>query len=76
MQKEEDSIMTFEAFIDIYGKLVVNGFEITDDVTKETIGWGIYLLPSIIDHSCQPNAMVSFQGGKTMAVISLTDISM
>ena len=63
-------------FIEIYGKLVVNGFEITDDVTKDTIGWGIYLLPSIIDHSCQPNAMVSFQGGKNITVLSIDDILM
>ena len=55
---------------------MVNGFEITDDITKETIGWGIYLLPSIIDHSCQPNAMVLYQGGKNLTVISLMDISM
>ena len=66
----------FELFLEIYGRLVINGFEITDDVTKDTIGWGIYLLPSIIDHSCQPNAMVSFQGGKNITVISLKEISM
>ena len=75
-EKEEDNNITFATFVEIYGKLVVNGFEITDDITKETIGWGIYLLPSIIDHSCQPNAMVLYQGGKNLTVISLMDISM
>lgn len=74
-EKEEDNNITFATFVEIYGKLVVNGFEITDDITKETIGWGIYLLPSIIDHSCQPNAMVLYQGGKNLSVISLMDIS-
>ena len=71
----EDNTFTFEQFIEIYGKLVINGFEITDDVTKETIGWGVYLLPSVIDHSCEPNAMVSFQGGKNIFVISLQEIA-
>ena len=61
-------------FIEIYGRLVVNGFEITDVVTKDTIGWGIYLFASVIDHSCQPNAMASFQGGKNITVIALEDI--
>merc|ERR1711894_22716 len=40
-----------------------------------TIGWAIYLLPSIIDHSCEPNAMVAFQGGKNITVLSIKDIS-
>ena len=74
--EEGSPVFNFELFLEIYGRLVINGFEITDDVTKDTIGWGIYLLPSIIDHSCQPNAMVSFQGGKNITVISLKEISM
>ena len=50
--EEGSPVFNFELFLEIYGRLVINGFEITDDVTKDTIGWGIYLLPSIIDHSC------------------------
>ena len=30
----------------------------------QSIGTGIYLAPSIIDHSCSPNAVVTFDGFK------------
>ena len=49
-------------FVDNYGKFVINGFEVTCPVTHETLGWAIYLEISVIDHSCQPNAKVSFKG--------------
>jgi len=47
-----------------YGRFVINGFEITCPTTKETLGWAVYLDISIIDHSCNPNAKVTFNGNK------------
>ncbi|KAK4881149.1 hypothetical protein RN001_004468 [Aquatica leii] len=45
----------------IYGRMCVNSYSICDDELK-TLGTGIYLAASIIDHSCQPNAVAIFQG--------------
>ena len=39
---------------------------------QETIGTALYLGPSILDHSCSPNAAVSFDG-VNIVVRSLTD---
>lgn len=60
MKKGLDEFM--ETFIVNYGKFVINGFEITCPLTQETLGWAIYLEISVVDHSCDPNAKVSFQG--------------
>ena len=51
-----------ETFVVNYGKFVINGFEITCPLTLDTIGWGIYLEISVVDHSCDPNAIVAFHG--------------
>ena len=51
-----------DSFVVNYGKFVINGFEITCPLTVETVGWAIYLEASVVDHSCQPNAKVTFQG--------------
>ena len=40
--------------------------------SKETIGTALYLGPSVMDHSCSPNASVSFDG-IDIVVRSLTD---
>ncbi|KAF5279535.1 hypothetical protein FQR65_LT03357 [Abscondita terminalis] len=45
----------------IYGRMCVNSFNICDEELKG-LGTGIYLAASIIDHSCQPNAVATFQG--------------
>ncbi|KAF5299334.1 hypothetical protein FQA39_LY02507 [Lamprigera yunnana] len=45
----------------IYGRMCVNSFTICDEELKG-LGTGIYLGASIIDHSCQPNAVAIFQG--------------
>ena len=44
-------------FQDIYkaknaGRLYINGFEICDD-KMSTYGWGVFLGPSVLDHSCR-----------------------
>ena len=40
--------------------------------SKETIGTALYLGPSVMDHSCSPNAAVSFDG-VDIVVRSLTN---
>jgi len=52
---------SLDMFVEVLGRLYINGFEICDDNMK-TYGWGVYLAPSILDHSCQPNCVVSFSG--------------
>jgi SET and MYND domain-containing protein len=50
-----------DQFMEVLGRLYINGFEICDS-KMETYGWGVYLAPSVLDHSCQPNCVVSFSG--------------
>lgn len=63
---------TFDEFIEIMGRLYINGFEICNE-EMETYGWGVYLGPSIMDHSCQPTAVVSFTGCR-LSVTCLRDV--
>ena len=49
--------------LDIYGKIVINSFEIVlDDYMTEGIAQGLYLEASVFDHSCYPNAVWSYKG--------------
>ncbi|VDN04075.1 unnamed protein product [Thelazia callipaeda] len=48
---------------DIFCKIVVNAFKITDSCLQE-IGTGLYLGLSVLDHSCKPDAFVIFNGTK------------
>lgn len=48
-------------FLGIYGRLCINSFNILDD-DLNSIGTGIYLAASILDHSCKPNAVAVFEG--------------
>lgn len=41
--------------------MCVNSFTISDQ-ELHSIGTGIYLAASIVDHSCKPNAVVTFEG--------------
>lgn len=52
---------SLDIFVEVLGRLYINGFEICDD-KMITYGWAVYLGPSILDHSCRPNAVVSFTG--------------
>ena len=64
---------TFKTFLEVLGRLYINGFEICDS-QMETYGWGVYLGPSVLDHSCQPNCQVTFSG-KRLTVSTLQKIS-
>lgn len=52
--------------------MVVNGFNILDS-EMNSIGTGIYLGASVIDHSCTPNAVAVFQG-TTLSIRAVEDI--
>lgn len=45
----------------IYGRMCINSFTILDGEML-SIGTGIYLGASIMDHSCEPNAVATFDG--------------
>ncbi|KAL7303539.1 hypothetical protein TKK_0003702 [Trichogramma kaykai] len=57
----------------IYGRICVNSYNILD-TDMNSIGVGIYLGPSVIDHSCKPNAVAVFEGTKLM-IRAIEDIS-
>ncbi|XP_037779908.1 histone-lysine N-methyltransferase SMYD3-like isoform X8 [Penaeus monodon] len=52
-----------EELIQIFGKVMVNSFCLLDHHLKP-VGTSLYLAASIFDHSCAPNAFVSFVGSK------------
>ncbi|XP_026481492.1 histone-lysine N-methyltransferase SMYD3-like [Ctenocephalides felis] len=56
----------------LYGRLTVNGFNILDGEMC-SLGTGIYLGISIVDHSCTPNAVVVFEG-TTLYIRTLQDL--
>ncbi|CAG5035443.1 unnamed protein product [Parnassius apollo] len=56
----------------MYGRMVINSFTILD-TDMNSIGTGIYLASSIIDHSCSPNAVVTFDG-KTINIRAVKDM--
>ncbi|KAI4503916.1 hypothetical protein M0802_001319 [Mischocyttarus mexicanus] len=56
----------------IYGRICINSFNILD-LDMNSIGVGIYLAPSVIDHSCNPNAVAVFEG-TTILIRTLEDL--
>ncbi|XP_041369193.1 histone-lysine N-methyltransferase SMYD3-like [Gigantopelta aegis] len=58
--------------LDMFGKMTINSFSICD-AEMQAIGTGIYLSPSLLDHSCQPNAVATFTG-KTISIRAVSDI--
>ncbi|KAL3872214.1 hypothetical protein ACJMK2_040152 [Sinanodonta woodiana] len=58
--------------MEVFGRVTINSFTICDG-DLQSVGVGLYLGASYLDHSCQPNAVVSFQGQKLM-VRALMDI--
>lgn len=58
---EEKNLPNFSEFMGMYGRVVVNSFNILDG-DMNNLGTGIYLGASTIDHSCEPNAVAVFSG--------------
>ncbi len=47
--------------LDVYGRVLVNSFNIMN-AEFQSVGIGLYLEASALDHSCRPSATVSFAG--------------
>ncbi|XP_014666673.1 PREDICTED: histone-lysine N-methyltransferase SMYD3-like [Priapulus caudatus] len=61
--------------LNIYGKLIMNAFVICDEINHPIyVGCGMYIGPCIMDHSCCPNAIITFSGIR-MNVRAGTDIA-
>ncbi|XP_047525760.1 histone-lysine N-methyltransferase SMYD3 [Pieris napi] len=56
----------------LYGRMVINSFTILDN-DLNSIGSAVYIAASIIDHSCNPNAVATFDGRKII-VRALVDM--
>lgn len=68
----EENIPNTAELMGIYGRMVVNGFNILDP-EMNSIGTGIYLAASVLDHSCTPNAVAVFHG-TTLSIRAVADI--
>jgi len=58
-------MFTSDTVFQTYCKVIINSTEITD-VMGNTIGTGLFLGLSAVDHSCQPNANVVFSGTRVI----------
>lgn len=58
---DEAAMPSNSELLQIFGKMCINSFNILDD-DMNSIGVGMYLGTSIIDHSCRPNAAATFDG--------------
>ena len=60
-------------FLECYGRMAINSFNILDD-NDEAVGTALYVGPSIMNHSCKPNACVRFENQKNIVVRALEDM--
>lgn len=60
-------------FLECYGRMAINSFNILDD-NDDVVGSACYLGPSIMNHSCKPNACVRFENQKHIVVRALEDM--
>ena len=60
-------------FLECYGRMAINSFNILDD-NDEPVGTALYVGPSIMNHSCKPNACVRFENQKNIVVRALEDM--
>lgn len=66
---------SYETFVNIYSKILVNSFSLRSDRTStpEHFGTGIYLVASLLNHSCSPNCTVVFQG-RQLSIVATKDV--
>lgn len=62
-----------EDLLSLFGKLMVNGFQITDNCFR-ILGVGLYIQISCLDHSCRPNCAAVFEGVR-MQVRAINNIN-
>ena len=58
--------------LEIYCRVLINSFNIMND-DYQSIGIGLYLSASVLDHSCDPNATVLFEG-KNLILRTIKDV--
>ena len=58
------------ALIEIFGRLTINSFSICDEDNR-SVGVGLYLAASALNHSCNPNAVAVFRGTQVFLSIIL-----
>lgn len=68
----ETLMPNFAELMGIYGRICTNCFNILD-LNMNTIAAGIYLGPSVMDHSCKPNTVAVFEG-TTIVIRTLVDL--
>ncbi|KAF4520169.1 hypothetical protein B566_EDAN008987 [Ephemera danica] len=56
-----DKLPNSAELLGIYGRICVNSFSILDREML-SVGTGVYLAASILDHSCNPTAVATFEG--------------
>lgn len=61
-----DSNADRAAVFSILGKVMSNAFNVLDDSYDEVLGLAVYVTPSLINHSCQPNSIAVFNGSKLL----------
>lgn len=54
-------LYTTQELLEVYCRILINSVEITDDFGN-SVGTGVYLALSAVDHSCKPNVSVTFHG--------------
>ncbi|XP_063707747.1 histone-lysine N-methyltransferase SMYD3-like [Culicoides brevitarsis] len=59
----EKYMPSYPVVLHIYGQICVNSYHIVDE-DMANAGQGIYLAASIVDHSCVPNAVATFEGSQ------------
>ncbi|KAL3280384.1 hypothetical protein HHI36_017871 [Cryptolaemus montrouzieri] len=57
----------------MFGRMCINSFNICTE-EQQTLGTGMYLGASVLDHSCEPNALAMFQG-TTLHIKALKQMS-
>jgi len=60
----------WDNFKEVYGRLVINSFEV-NDLEDDKVGWALYLAPSILNHSCVPNAEAEFKGKNIIIKVNI-----
>ena len=50
-----------DELLEIYGRVLINSFNVMNE-DYQSVGIGLYLAASVLDHSCVPNAAVVFDG--------------
>jgi len=59
---KDDLVLSKSDIFEIYCKVLINSFNVMSNDNQRAIGIGLYLAPSVLDHSCRPNAVVVFSG--------------